>query len=92
MDGRWQGKAYEIFQRTIGEARGEAQEEDDRWSKLDYLLHHGKFEVAYFYPDAIDPQEELIERRERALQRHFGDKPIVYPPPLRNDGIPSYCL
>lgn len=32
------------------------------------------------YPDEIDPEEDILERRERSLLRHFGGKPIVYPP------------
>jgi hypothetical protein len=58
----------------------ELQDGPDRWSEMEYVLRDGRFEVAYFYPDEIDPEEDLIERRTRSLQRHFGDKPIVYPP------------
>lgn len=58
----------------------EAQDGKNRWSELEYLLCDGRFEVAYFYPDEIDPEEDVIERRERALLRHFGEKPIAYPP------------
>lgn len=70
----------------------EAQEGHDRWSELEYALRDGKFEVAYFYPDEIDPEEDVIERRERALRRHFGDKPIVYPPSLLEDEARGYDL
>lgn len=70
----------------------EAQEEHDRWSELEYVLCDGKFEVAYFYPDEIDPEEDVIERRERSLQRHFGDKPIAYPPLLSEDEDPGFDL
>lgn len=70
----------------------EAQEEHDRWSELEYVLRDGKFEVAYFYPDEIDPEEDVVERRERALRRHFGDKPIVYPPSLLKDEASGYDL
>ncbi len=64
----------------------EAQDGRDRWSELEYVLRDGLFEVAYFYPDEIDLQEDVIEHRERALRRHFGEKPIVYPPlPLKEE-------
>jgi hypothetical protein len=46
--------------------------------------------VTYFYPDEIDPEEDLIERRERALHRHFGEKPIVYPPFLTDEEEQGY--
>ena len=58
----------------------EAQEGDDRWSELEYVLRDGRFDVNYFYPDEIDPEEDLADRRARSVRRHFGDKPIVYPP------------
>lgn len=70
----------------------EAQEWHDRWSELEYVLRDGKFDVAYFYPDEINPEEDVIERGERALRRHFGDKPIVYPPSLLEDEAPGYDL
>jgi hypothetical protein len=41
--------------------------------------------VTYFYPDEIDPDEEWMERRERVVRHHFGEKPIVYPPLLAED-------
>jgi hypothetical protein len=44
------------------------------------VLRDGRFEVAYIYPDEIDPEEDILERRERSLLRNFGEKPIVYPP------------
>ena len=58
----------------------ELQEGDDRWAELKYVLRNGRFEVAYIYPEEIDPEEDILERRERSLLRHFGEKPIVYPP------------
>ncbi|WP_294292502.1 hypothetical protein [uncultured Sphingomonas sp.] len=70
----------------------EAQDGQDRWSELEYVLRDGQFEVAYFYPDEIDPQENVIERRERALRRYFGEKPIVYPPLPTDDELQSYGL
>jgi hypothetical protein len=70
----------------------EAQDGQDRWSELVYVLRDGQFEVVYFYPDEIDPQEDVIERRERALRRHFGEKPIIYPPLFSGGETPSYEL
>jgi hypothetical protein len=58
----------------------EAQEGNDRWAEMEYVLRDGRFEVAYTYPDEIDPEEDVLERRERSLLRHFSEKPIVYPP------------
>ncbi|WP_188658318.1 hypothetical protein [Sphingomonas metalli] len=57
----------------------EAQPGPERWAELEYVLRDGRFDVAYIYPDQIDPDEELFVRSQRALRRHFGDKPIGYP-------------
>lgn len=70
----------------------EAQDGQGRWSELEYVLRDGNFEVAYFYPDEINFQEDVIERRERALRRHFGEKPIVYPPLDLEDEAQNYDL
>jgi hypothetical protein len=70
----------------------EAQDGRDRWSELEYVLRDGNFEIAYFYPDEIDPQEDVIERCQRALRRHFGEKPIVYPPPDPEDDAQNHDL
>lgn len=69
----------------------EAQEGDDRWSELEYVLRDGQFDVNYFYPDEIDPEEDLADRRARSVRRHFGDKPIVYPP-WDPDAFPVYDM
>ena len=69
----------------------EAQEGDDRWSELEYVLRDGRFDVNYFYPDEIDPEEDLADRRARSVRQHFGDKPIVYPP-WDPDAFPVYDM
>jgi hypothetical protein len=67
----------------------EAQDGNYRWSELEYVLRDGRFEVNFFYPDEIDPEEDLTDRRARSVRRHFGDKPIVYPPWDPHD-FPTY--
>ena len=68
----------------------EAQEGDDRWAEVEYLVRDGKFEVAYIYSDEIDPEEDVVERRARGVRRHFGEKPIIYPPWPPEDDVPEY--
>lgn len=68
----------------------DAQDTDDRWAEIEYVIRDGRFDVTYTYPDEIDPEEDSNERRERVVRRHFGDKPIVYPPPPLEDDIPDY--
>lgn len=70
----------------------EAQDTDDRWAEIEYLVRDGKFDVTYTYPDEIDPDEDSTERRDRVVRRHFGNKPIVYPPWPPEDGAPDYDL
>lgn len=70
----------------------EAQEGDDPWAETEYLLRDGQIEVAYVYPDEIDADEDLVERRARAVRRHFGEKTIVHPPCPPEDDAPEYDL
>jgi len=64
----------------------ETQEKHGRWSELEYILRDGRFEASYIYPDDIDPQEDIFVRGERSVRRHFGEKPIVYPPLMEEEG------
>lgn len=66
-----------------------AQDPAQRWAEMEYFVRDGSFHVIYTYADEIDPEEDPLDRRERVVQRHFGDKPIVYPP-LPEDGEPHY--
>lgn len=60
----------------------DAEEPSNRWAEIEYLIKGDMFEVAYTYAEEIDPEEDSFERRDRIVKRHFGDKPIVYPPEL----------
>ncbi|MCP1469327.1 hypothetical protein J3E64_001002 [Sphingobium sp. OAS761] len=68
----------------------ELQEGKNRWMELEYLVRDGRFEVAYIYPDAIDPNEDVVERRARSVRQHFGEKPIIYPPWPSEDDVAEY--
>lgn len=70
----------------------EAQETDDRWAEMEYVIRDGKFEVTYTYPDEIDQDEMWSDRTIRVVRRHFGDKPIKYPPWPPDDDFPEYDL
>ncbi|MDP1027677.1 DNA/RNA non-specific endonuclease [Sphingomonas sp. KR1UV-12] len=58
----------------------EAQEGDNRWMEIEYLLRDGKFNARFIYSDEIDPEEDIVERRARSVRKYFGEKPIVYEP------------
>ncbi|UZK65351.1 immunity protein YezG family protein [Sphingomonas sp. M1-B02] len=70
----------------------EAQDTDDRWEEIEYVVRDGKFDVAFTYPDEIDREEDRFERRDRVVQRHFGIKPIVYPSLSDESEVPRYEL
>lgn len=63
----------------------ETQGSGKRWSELEYAVRGGKFIATFTYPDEIDPDEEPLDRRDRIVARHFGQKPIVYPQPDEDD-------
>lgn len=51
-----------------------SQEGDDWWTELEYVLLDGLFEFTYIYPEQIDPEEDILERRERSLLRRLGHR------------------
>lgn len=70
----------------------EAQDTGDRWAEIEYVIRGDKFEVTYTYADEIDPEEDPLDRRDRIVWRHFGKKPIVYPPEQPDPDWPEYEL
>lgn len=70
----------------------EAEDPDKRWAEIEYVVRNGKFDATFVYADEIDPQDERSDRRERAAVRHFGKKPIVYPPPPSEEDMLRFEL
>ncbi len=66
-----------------------AQDSKKRWSEIEYLIRDGKFTAKFVYADDIAPMEveDSLDRRDRIVREYFGDKPIVYPPLERNQGL-----
>ena len=58
-----------------------AAEPDKEWGALHYDIKDGRFDARFEYPDGWDPEEHTPDRRKRALEARFGDKPVIYPPP-----------
>ncbi len=59
-----------------------AEPEGKRWSVMEYDIKDGKFDAVFKYPEEVDVetvQDDL--RRDEALRKRYGDKPVVYPPP-----------
>jgi hypothetical protein len=70
----------------------EAEEADERWTEIEYVVRAGRFEATYNYLDEIDPDEEPLDRRRRIVAQHFGNKPIVYPPSGGEEGAIQFRL
>ncbi|SDA27493.1 hypothetical protein [Sphingomonas sp. NFR15] len=73
----------------------ETQTSEPRWAEIEYVIRSDTFNATYTYPDEIPPvgpDEGSLDRRARIVARHFGDKPIVYPPWDDDDGVPQYTL
>jgi hypothetical protein len=51
-----------------------------RWTVMEYEIIGTKFDARFKYPEEVDPKFFDGDRREIALKKRYGDKPIVYPP------------
>lgn len=58
----------------------EEQPTGKRWAEIEYVVRNGKFEASFTYPDEIETEERSFERRDAVVAKHFGNKPIAYPP------------
>ena len=52
-----------------------------RWSVMEYEICGTKFDAQFRFPDEVDVESFDVDRREVALKKRYGDKPIIYPPP-----------
>lgn len=58
-----------------------AEEPAKRWSVMEYEVNGTKFDVRFKFPDEVDVKSFADDdRRDSALKRRFGDKPVIYPP------------
>ena len=51
-----------------------------RWAVMEYEIKGAKFEASFKFPEEVDVESFDIDRREIALKKRFGDKPVIYPP------------
>lgn len=85
---RDEGNAVRYFDPTlelchlIATARETENPEDpaSRWSVMEYEVHGTKFDAHFKFPDQVNVEKYDKNRRENALKKHFGDKPVIYPP------------
>jgi hypothetical protein len=57
------------------------EEPNKRWSVMGYEITGTKFNARFKFPDEVDVEIYDADRRRTALKNHFGDKPVIYPPP-----------
>jgi hypothetical protein len=57
----------------------ESEPSGRRWAAMEYRIDGDKFTASFTYPEELDPAESNSDRRERILQRRYGNKRIVYP-------------
>jgi len=58
-----------------------AEPSNREWRIMSYLIDGGKFSLDLVYPDQIDENEELSDRRPRAIKKYFGDTKVDYSRP-----------
>jgi hypothetical protein len=56
-----------------------AEDPDKRWAVIEYAVTGTRFDASFKFPDEVDVKWYDIDRREEAVKRHFGDKPVIYP-------------
>lgn len=58
-----------------------SEEPDKRWAIMEYAIHGTKFDAKFKFPDEVNVKSyDENDRRDIALRKHFGDKPVIYPP------------
>jgi hypothetical protein len=58
--------------------REESPDPEKRWAVMEYEIRAGKFDARFTYPDKVDVESYDLDRREIALKKRFGDKPVIY--------------
>lgn len=48
------------------------------WRVMCYVIDGGKFNIDLTYPDGVKEEEELSDRRPRAVLKYFGDQRVDY--------------
>lgn len=55
-------------------------EPSKRWAVMEYEIKSTKFDAWFKFPDEVDVESFDEDRREIALKKRYGDKPVIYPP------------
>ena len=64
------------------------EDRDKRWAIMEYEINGTKFNAEFKFPDEVKVESyDEHDRRDIALKRRFGDKPVIYPPWPQDLGI-----
>lgn len=58
----------------------ESPDPGSRWRVMEYEIRGNQFDAQFKYADEVDVESLDVDRREVALKKRYGDKPIIYPP------------
>lgn len=67
-----------------------AQDSAEPWREIEYVIRGGKFRASFNYPEDAGEEPFDLDRRETIVAKHFGDKPIRYPPMPDDPDIMRY--
>lgn len=67
-----------------------AQDTAKRWTEIEYVVQDGKFRAIFNYPQDGEAEALHLDRREEVVTKHFGNKPIVYPPMPDDPDVMEY--
>ena len=57
------------------------EDPDKRWAIMEYEIKGTKFDAEFKFPDEVTVTSyDEDNRRDVALKKRFGDKPVIYPP------------
>lgn len=77
---RYYDPTDELFDLISDAWEMENLDEAKRWAVMEYEIVGTKFDVKFSYPEELDPNDYSSDRREAALRKRYGDKPVIYPP------------
>jgi hypothetical protein len=68
---------YELWQRW------KARPGNEEWRVMSYVVDKdGKLTIDLTYPDDVDSEEDVVDRRPRAVKKYFGDVNVIQPDPF----------
>lgn len=77
---RYYDPTHELSNLIIEAWELENSDESKRWAVMEYEISGKTFDVQFTYAEELDPNDYSSDRREAALKKRYGDKPVIYPP------------